>query len=378
MTMGLFDKDIWAIFKRYSRGRASDLEKALVEDYYDLHDKLPISNRLSAEEKENLRVELFGKINRRINRMGNRRIARLAPGRIWLRYAVAACVAAGLLFAFFQYRKAASNGSGQIAKKTHPIAPARPRAVLVRSDGNRVDVTDAPIGSVGGDESLMKVQDGLLKYDPGTAGNPSAGINTLETPRGGYYQLILADGSHIWLDVASSLRYDAHLTSRRDRTVELSGRAYFEIAPDDNRPFIVHYRGQVLRVLGTRFDIDAYGGQDIRTTVLGGKVKVGSVVLAPGQQGTLTHGRLVVSNIDTGTAAAWRENVFIFQNTEIHDVLMEASRWYDFDVSYDTDVPETRFAGRPSRHLPLADFLRIIGFSGLHFSLHGDTLHVSK
>jgi transmembrane sensor len=374
--MGVFDQDILDIFERYLEGKASDQEKALVDGYYAIFDRLPPGNSLTDEEKQNLQTAIYAHIDRRT--------ASSAPKLFWLRYAVAACVAAGLVLVFFQYRKGTHAGD-QLVRKAHPIVPGSTRAAIVLADGSRVELTDAPLGIV----AQYNAQQSGATNSPGAATNsPGVETNTLETPRGGYYQLILADGSHIWLDAASSLRYDVD----SGRTVELTGRAYFEVAPDRQRPFNVRYKGLLLEVLGTHFNIDCYGDSNIRTTVLQGKVRVkrndggnispgtktGPVELTSGQQATFNGSRTVITTVDTNAAIAWRKNIFIFDNADIKEVLDEASRWYDFDVMYNTDLPEQRIEGNPSRNLPFTDFLRIIGMTGLHFSLQNDTLHVSK
>ena len=381
-TMGPIDKHILSIFTRYLEGKASEDEKLFVDKYYDFFDRIAVGNGLSAEEKESLRVDMYEHIGRRIGRSPRVRL-------IWLRYAAAACVAACLLFLFNLHRKSERAGE-LVARQTHPIVPASPRASIVLSNGIRLDLAGSPAGRIATNEqpTLQKLRNGLLQYN---SGQTSAGVpqqitmNTLETPRGGYYQVILADGSHIWLDAASSIRYDAAFAAQT-RTVELTGRAYFEVAPHPGQPFTVRYKDQLLQVLGTHFDIDAYGDHGIRTTVLEGKVRVTplgradprSIELQKGQQSILVNGELVTRKIDTNDIIAWKNNTFSFKNTTIREILSEASRWYDVDVVYDTDIPDRRIDGRPSRDLAFTDFLRIISLAGVHCSIKGDTLHVSE
>jgi transmembrane sensor len=376
------DKDILSIFNRYMEGDATEGEKMLVDEYYTFFDRVPPETGLSADEKENLRIHMYEHITRQISQIRGRWMH-------WVRYVAAACLAAGLLFLFYRHRK--SEQAGQLAlHQPHPIIPASPRASIVLSDGTRQDLVNAPLGTVPTREQpiLQKVYNGLLQYssEKGNAGMPQrVTMNTLETPRGGYYQVILADGSHIWLDAASSLRYDAAFAGSI-RTVELTGQAYFEIAPYHGLPFRVRYKDQVLEVLGTHFNVDAYGDHGIQTTVLKGKVRVTplgrgdarSVELEKGQQSIFINDALTTKKVDTNDIIAWKNNVFSFKNATVREILSEASRWYDVDVVYDTDIPDRRIDGRPSRNLPFVDFLRIISLTGVHCSLKGDTLHVSQ
>ena len=256
--------------------------------------------------------------------------------------------------------------------------PGSPRASLLLADGSRIDLANTPTGAIAtqNGQSLRKVKDGLLQYDPD---QPAAAVNTLTTPRGGFYQVILADGTHVWLDVASSLTYNA---ASEPREIQLTGRAYFEVAPQQGRPFMVRYKGQLLEVLGTHFSIDSY--DDPRTYVLQGRIRLSQenktirpVELGPGQQAILQHGQFTIMKADTSTLA-WRNNTFSFDNVDIKEVLKEASRWYDVDIVYDTDIPQRRISGNPSRELSFQNFIKIMSFSDLHFTIKGDTLHVAR
>lgn len=264
--------------------------------------------------------------------------------------------------------------------------PGTDRATLVLGDGQRVVLSGAADGDLAaqGTTRLHKQGNTLAYRMPGSAGRGTVLYNTLETPRGGKYRLVLPDGSRVWLDAASSLRFPTAFAGS-ERRVELTGQAYFEVVKNARQPFLVLAAGTSVRVLGTHFNVMAYADeQRLQTTLLEGAVQVASgsatAVLRPGQQATLPtgHQQFQVGPADTEAAVAWKNELFSFTDADMPAVMRQLARWYTLDVRYQGPVPTSHFTGELSRTQPLADILEVLQASGVHFQLRGTTLLVRR
>lgn len=255
------------------------------------------------------------------------------------------------------------------------------------ADGSRISLTDAVEGEVAKQAGMRitKSKDGQLVYQvvEGAAANSHATdiFNTIETPRGGQYQIKLPDGTRVWLNASSSLRYPA-VFARDNREVELKGEGYFEVSKDKRRPFKVKSGIQEVKVLGTHFNVSAYSDEAmIRTTLLEGVVQVGllkggaaekNVLLKPGQQSLMSLKELKVSNADTEESVAWKNGYFKFNDESIESILKKISRWYDVDVSYEGKMTDKIFNGKVSRYGNVSDVLQILQLTGaIKFKIEG-------
>jgi transmembrane sensor len=221
--------------------------------------------------------------------------------------------------------------------------------------------------------------------------------NTISTPRGGQYQIVLSDGTKVWLNAASSLKFPAVFGGDM-RQVELSGEAYFEVAKDKSRPFKVQAGASLVEVLGTHFDIMAYGDEKaIRTTLLEGSVKMekgkmenGKMVrgemgkekmengapetlLQPGQQGVLdiNSGMLSSKEANVKAAVAWKDGYYFFDRTSTEDVMRQIARWYDVEIVYQGAIPRDEIVGRIPRTANVSEVLHIMELIGIHFKIAG-------
>jgi transmembrane sensor len=238
--------------------------------------------------------------------------------------------------------------------------------------------------AVQGDVKLTKVDSGSLVYSATTAKNETVLYNLLTTPRSGTYHVILPDGTKVWLNNVSSLRYPTSFSGQSNRTVLLTGEAYFEIAKNSARPFIVDVNGEKVTVMGTTLNIKAYADEgSIQTTLVSGGVEVeagdSKVQLHPDEQaqwkgnGTLT----VVKGIDAAEVASWKDGFFFFgRKASFGEVMRQLARWYDVDVKYEGPVPEVEFGGKIDRSVPLEDLLKFLDKNEVHFRLEGRTLFV--
>lgn len=264
------------------------------------------------------------------------------------------------------------------------ILPGGNRAMLTTADGSVIVLDSMQNGllSQQGNTDIKKQGASLIYHTAASAAEGEAVFNTLSTPRGGQYQLTLPDGSRVWLNAASSLRYPVAFTGDV-RDVELAGEAYFEIAKNKEKPFSVNVGGMRVEVLGTHFNIKAYKEEDaIRTSLLEGQVKVvkGGLtdMLQPGQQAILhaASGRFKKVNANMDGVVAWKNGLFQFDGDDITGIMRQIDRWYDVEVIYSDKVPVRRFEGKISRNAQLSDVLHILELSGVKFKVEGKKIIV--
>jgi transmembrane sensor len=260
------------------------------------------------------------------------------------------------------------------------IAPGSNRALLTLANGTQVVLTSAQNGllSQQGNTKVIKLNNGQLAYDAGSPSPEGKTIyNTVSTPRGGEYQVILPDGTKVWLNAASSLRFPTAF-SDKDRTVLLTGEAYFEVAPGKDKPFIVQAGETRTTVLGTHFDVMAYADEKaIRTTLLEGAVKMekdqtGSL-LEPGDQGAFEPGsdKLTTKKVNVDATVAWKDGYYYFDRTKMEDVMRQISRWYDVDIVYQGAVPQDEIVGKIPRTAYVSEVLHVMELIGIRFQIEG-------
>lgn len=256
------------------------------------------------------------------------------------------------------------------------IAPGTNKAVLTLADGSKVMLDSAGNQVVQQGATAIRQQGSSLQYD--SKGNgATVAYNTLSTPRGGQFQVVLPDGTKVWLNAASAIRYPTFF-SGAERLVELTGEAYFEVTQSANMPFRVKINAtNTIEVLGTSFNINAYTEESyIRTTLLEGAVRVSSggkkVTLKPGEQAQSSAKQpfvKVLEHADISKAIAWKNGLFNFQDVRLEEVMRQLSRWYDIEVVYEKGVPDLEFIGEIERSLPLSEVLKGLRMSGVNFRL---------
>jgi ferric-dicitrate binding protein FerR (iron transport regulator) len=278
------------------------------------------------------------------------------------------------------------TGGKDLAKHfRNDVAPGGNKAVLTLGDGSTIVLDSAHTGvlSQQGNAKVQKLDSGQLAYN--TLYEKPTGVvyNTLVTPRGGQYQLVLPDGSKVWLNAASSLRFPTSFQGK-DRQVELTGEAYFEVAKNRTMPFKVKVNNEAeVEVLGTHFNIMGYKDeQTMKATLLEGSIKVSKGIISkmvrPGEQAQLNaRGELeIVKDADVDEAIAWKNGYFQFHIADIETVMRQLTRWYDIDVYYESKKPEGHFLGEISRNNNLSDVLKMLEVNGVHFRLEGKKLIV--
>ena len=266
------------------------------------------------------------------------------------------------------------------------IAPGKTGATLTLANGRKIRLSDAANGRIAKEAGVVvsKMADGQLLYEILPSSSPAVGMtNVLTTAKGETYIVTLPDKSKVWMNAASSLTYAASL-SGQERRVKLDGEAYFEVAEDKARPFIVESRGQKIEVLGTHFNVNAYADeQNVTTTLLKGSVKVsgksGSRILKPGSQSSVNENSIAVIPVDTERSVAWKNNKFLFENDDIRYIMRMIERWYDVEVVYTGEMPVEKFGGGVSRFDNVSQVLKIMqSTGGAHFKIEGRKILVSK
>ena len=288
-------------------------------------------------------------------------------------------------YLYFQNKSAATEN--QLAVNTHDVDPGGNKATLTLADGSRISLTDANNGELAKQSGvkISKSKNGELVYSVAASDATPLAFNTISTPRGGVYQVNLPDGTKVWLNAASSIKFPTTFAQLSQRKVELEGEAYFEVAKNKKVPFVVATSGQQVQVLGTHFNISSYTDErELKTTLLEGSVKViaaNTIVLKPGQQSNLKRngsGDLKVSTANIAQVMAWKNGFFHFEKENLHEVMRQLSRWYDIEVVYEVDRHDDEFMGDIPRGIKLSEALKILSFEGTQFRIEGRKLIVKK
>lgn len=385
----LFEKDHW-----------SDEEKHRVLQYLEQTDNAEIRSLMEEKFSNDLALNTPHEDAERLLSLIHAKIGVAKPkaGRIllnnWKRLSIAASViliAGAATFLYFNNSSANNTNIASIqkpAKQKNDAAPGHDNAMLTLADGSTIILDSAANGELAqeGNMKVLKI-DGQITY----AGNSEADrviYNTMTTARGNQYQLQLADGSKVWLNAASSIRFPTAFTGN-ERKVEITGEAYFEVAKNPSRPFKVLVAspagGMEVEVLGTHFNINAYDDEAaVKTTLAEGKVKVTTgrslVMLQPSQQAVLNkeNQQLKAMQANLEKELAWRMGMFEFQDDDLLAVMRQLSRWYDVDVSFSGAVSKKLYTGSIRRQATLSQAFQILKLAGVSYTLEGKAITVKS
>jgi len=310
----------------------------------------------------------------------------------WFRYAAAIAIIAGAtvvgVLSSRHDEVATTNGNKHL--KTD-ITAGGDKAVLTLANGQQIILDNARNGNLAqqGSTKIIKLTSGQLAYSPLQRGQGglvagSALYNTISTPRGGQYQIVLPDGTKVWLNAASSIRFPT-VFAGDSRAVEMTGEAYMEIAKNSKQSFIIKANGAEIQVLGTSFNVNAYSDEEaVKTTLIEGAVKVlkdgKAAILKPGQQAVVVvssdQQNIRVQTADIEQTLAWKNGLFNFNNLSLQQILRQISRWYDIEIVYQQQVPSKNFSGEIQRDLNLSEVLDVLKDAGVHFTFEGRKLIV--
>jgi ferric-dicitrate binding protein FerR (iron transport regulator) len=311
------------------------------------------------------------------------------------RWAAAAVILITLSVGGWLYFSGGWDKDSNKALYANDIQPGGNDAILTLADGSEISLTDAGKGKLleTAGVSIVKLADGQLMYtaneEPEKTGTEVT-YNTITTPRGGQYQVNLPDGSKVWLNAASSIKFPTSFAPQKERRIELSGEAYFEVAKNKRQPFKVltpsseKDRMQEIEVLGTHFNVNAYEDEpETKTTLLEGSVRVSVPVsgaaaqLLPGQQSIMKNGALQTVNVDTEEAVAWKNGNFIFAGEGIESIMRKISRWYNVEVVYQGKIQPNNYIGTVSRFSDVSEVLGILELTkAVHFKIEGRRITV--
>ncbi|MBB2148129.1 FecR family protein [Pedobacter gandavensis] len=353
--------------------------KTIIDQHYDNFE--PYQSPFSLEQEDQILNEVLSVKN------PGTKLKIAWRKRLWVKISIAASIVLCLGTAFFAYHHYTYTKRQELAASL--IGPGSNKARLVLSNGKVILLDTLKNGSGVFEDGVQitKTKDGQLIYKISDQNAENANlINTIETPKGGQYQVQLPDGTDVWLNAASSLKYSSDFTDKK-REVTLSGEAYFEVAHRANQPFLVHTPNQVVEVLGTHFNINAYPDEETQvTTLLEGQVKTRSkeqtILLKPGQQSilNLNNDRLKMMAADLETVMAWKNGDFIFKDEDLASVMKKVERWYDVDVVYDGVDPNTiKLGGWVSRSKNISAVIKIIEpIAGIKIKIDGRRITVMK
>ncbi|MFA6945613.1 MAG: FecR family protein [Pedobacter sp.] len=364
-------KEAKELLEKYKSGKCSPEEKLLLQKWFHhLHeDEL---TELTEADLKTAKKEFQKKMIALINKSNT---YTLWP-RIISAAAIIIIISVGTLF-YLNYIKKL-NTKHEISGVQNDISPGGNIATLTLADGRKISLTDAKNGQLAEQSGIKisKTADGQLVYTISDSDNSSQSLsyNIIETPAGGQYQVNLPDGSKVWLNSASSLRYPVRFTGN-ERRVEISGEAYFEVAHNKRMPFKVINSSQIVEVLGTHFNIMAYPDESsTKTTLLEGSVRIikenKSKIITPGQQTRVKNGDIDVETVDVTQVTAWKDGYFMFKNEDIQSIMRQISRWYNLEVEYQGHFTEKVFGAKISRTRNVSEVLEILESTGsIHFKI---------
>lgn len=296
--------------------------------------------------------------------------------------AAAAVILFGGLAIWLTQDQAVSPAPAPATSASGVALPGGDHAFLTLADGSVVQLDSLQDGALAVVGAGVAKQEGLLIYHTTSPEAVAPAYNTLSTPRGGQFSILLPDGSRVWLNASSSLYYPTAFTGER-REVVLKGEAYFEIAHRPQQPFIVAAGDMQVEVLGTHFNINAYEDESqVRTSLLEGKVRLRSgqanSTLQPGQQASLGrgNGELKIREANMEQVVAWKNGLFQFEKAGIREIMRQISRWYNVEVSYAGKPTERAFDGKIRRSAELSKVLKILELSDVKFSVEGNHVTV--
>jgi transmembrane sensor len=367
-------KDFLTLVEKYLNGNASAEEIKTIEDYYSHFSNDPdVTGSLNEDEISALKATLRQKIDNRIDRAQKRGMP-IYRQQYFQRAASILLFLGVSLFIANEIRQ--KRALPQV--KTHDLAPGGNKATLTLADGSKIDLKNLRSGIFATQPgSHILKESGQLAYKSSNndQGSTLVSYNILTTPKGGQYQLTLVDGTKVWLNAASSLKFPT-VFSGSERVVELTGEAYFEVAKNARQPIKVKAGRQVIQDIGTQFDINSYADEDAAsTTLVEGSVKIfdakGQTLIKPGQQYLLKNDESseIKTDVDIDEITAWKSGMFQFNNADIKTIMRQISRWYDVDVEYRGQIPSSTYHGRISRNSNASAVLKILEFSGINFTI---------
>ncbi|WP_044199346.1 FecR family protein [Dyadobacter tibetensis] len=368
------------LIRRYVEGTATEAERQFVDRYYTYFEDHPdILDSLHPEQQNALGWAMADHISENISDK-----SKVLP--LWKKawFSAAASILIILTLVGSLYWMSSSKEKTSLAQVPilSDFEPGSNVATLTLSDGSKLQLDGQHNGPIAqqGDVAILKREDGLLEYDrKGQAGKGSQKpiLNTISTPAGGQYRIVLPDGTQVWLNAKSSIEFPTFFAGN-SRKVRVTGECFFDVATNADLPFIVNIQDrEEVVVTGTAFNISAYlDDSEIQTTLVEGSIQLGplgrpsQVSLKPGDQASLNEkGHYELRKVDLSQTTAWKEGLFQFHNDRIEVVMNQIARWYNVEVEYAGNIPQKTFSGKIHRNVNASQILEIITFAGVNFKM---------
>ena len=309
-----------------------------------------------------------------------RKIRGIKKVGVYLGYAAAL---AGIIFStliFLPQEQISLLKQADVAKEKD-LPPGVEKATLKLSNGEVVHLDKNHIEISEYKGLLVTSKGGELNYAGTTFKDSRLVYHTLTVPKSGTYRVVLADGTRVWLNSQTEIQFPVQF-NHTQRRIKLTGEAYFEVAHDSSKPFLVEVNDKTIEVLGTHFNVNSYDAQ-MKTTLFEGSVKISNSlthkILIPGQEAHVVGKEILVKKGDLKKALAWRNNEFYFKNESMREVLKEISRWYNFEINDAQLTDQKRFSGSISRDLKLSELLKILdALSGYQFQFDGTKVFIKN
>ncbi len=354
-----------------------------------------IRNQKNREEREEIirsldKEMIWNKVQEQIGTQKRKRRLQLTT---FAKYAAAVFIPLLLAYGGWQLFKKDIRKSKKNIVQTAQIVPGQYKAKLILGNGRQIELgkIDTTV-SLPDKQVRIKIDSGKIKYNKKAVTGIKKEMNTLVTPRGGEIVVVLSDGTKVWLNSASELKYPSVFTGK-ERGVYLKGEAFFKVSKDPKHPFVVHANGLVVKALGTEFDVSNYSDDNFaQTTLVEGKVVVSekmsgkfqSVLLKPSQQAFIKKGegiqKLRVQTVDTKIYTAWTKGIFLFKNESLEEIFNQLGRWYDIHVFFDNDkTGQLKFSGKIPRFEDFNIIIRLMEqTNSIRFKVTGKTVYISK
>ncbi len=384
------------LINKYLSGEADQEERKKVEEWYESFDEMDVlfekEEKQNAASIQNSWQAIREKMAKRQSSEAQRTaLEKKVKRKVLYKWAAAAAVlflVAGTVYFFMRNEPEKPTIATRMKDRNEGVQDIQPggnKAILTLGNGKKVilDSTNKGLLSMQGGTQVIKLNNGLLAYNRDkssgskTSRQDAISYNTITTPSGGKYEIVLPDGSKVWLNSSSSIKFPTAFTKGK-REVEVTGETYFEIAKDENRPFLVRKEEVVIKVLGTSFDVMAYeDDSNMKVTLVEGKIKVAtgkkgtgkgslqSAIISPGEQVRITkNGRMsLAEDVDMAEEVAWKNGLFWFNEDDIQQVIKKLSRWYNVYITVEGSIPD-KFNGSIPMDLPLSKVIDMLQKTG--------------
>jgi transmembrane sensor len=368
-------KEFKTLYERCISGRSTPEEQKLFEEYKDNFNLIDTPWTAEMGDYESTKATLIHDLEMRLTESKTKRLKK------WYWVAAASLLIGFTAVIFITKRRDQNLSAYQLVVHSSTIKPGRNQAILILANNSRIVLDDSKDGAVSTQShvTIVKDKNNRLVYKKAESVTPVQDevYNTIITPRGGQYELVLSDGTKVWMNADSRLKYPVSFTGK-DRVVQLEGEAYFEVAKNKLMPFKVLTGEKTVEVLGTHFNVNAYPDEPYQTTLLEGSVQLSfkngpSTVLSPGDQGILnSKQQFNVIQVNAIDAVAWKNGIFLFKKENIQSVMKKISRWYNVEVYYQGDVYNKKLGGTVSRYENISDLLKTIQLTeNVHFKING-------